>query len=114
MAELEQLQGWLQRAVLSGGAAAEHAGAVVAPSPTMAPAERVAVYARGYRARLNEMLRGEYPALRRFMGDAVFLPAHVHDGLPHKRVGRRALRFRLSEVDAWNASRNHNEGSRTA
>jgi hypothetical protein len=72
VADLDQLQGWMQRAVLAGGAAPEHAGAVVAPSPTMTPAERVAIYARGYRARLAEMLRGEYPALRRFAGDAVF------------------------------------------
>jgi hypothetical protein len=72
VAELERIQAWMQGAVLAGGAAPEHAGAVVAPSPTLAPVERVAIYARGYRARLMEMLRGEFPALRRFTGDTVF------------------------------------------
>jgi hypothetical protein len=72
VAELEALQGWMQRALLAGGAAPGHADAVVAPSATLAPDERIAIYARGYRARLMEMLRGEYPALRRFAGDGVF------------------------------------------
>lgn len=62
----------MQRAVLGGGASPDHAAAVVAPSPTLSPAERIAIYARGYRARLMEMLRAEYPALRRFAGDCVF------------------------------------------
>jgi hypothetical protein len=72
VAELAHIQSWMQRAVLAGGAAPEQAGALVAGSPTLAPAERVAIYARGYRARLMEMLRSEYPALKRFVGDTVF------------------------------------------
>jgi hypothetical protein len=72
MAELAQVQSWLQRAVFAGGAEPAFADAIVAGDERLDAAGRVAVYARGYRARLIDCLRGEYPALRRFAGDTAF------------------------------------------
>jgi len=47
------------------------AGALLAPSP-MSPERRLSLYARGYRARLLDSLRHEYPALCALMGPVVF------------------------------------------
>ncbi|MDB5472392.1 MAG: hypothetical protein JWR84_3952 [Caulobacter sp.] len=47
------------------------AGALLAPSP-MSPERRLSLYARGYRARLLDSLRHEYPALCALMGPTVF------------------------------------------
>jgi hypothetical protein len=72
VAELAEVQHWLQRAIFAGGAAEEHAGGVVTGSGALTPAERVGIYARGYRARLADCLRDDFPALRSFVGDTVF------------------------------------------
>jgi hypothetical protein len=73
MAELAlpALQLWLQEAILGGGAP-EPADRIVAGDARLPAAERVAIYARAYRARLLDCLRGEYPALRLLVGDTVF------------------------------------------
>lgn len=70
MAELAEIQTWLQRAVFAGGGA--DADRLVAGDGRLDAVGRVGVYARGYRARLVECLRGEYPVLRRFAGDTAF------------------------------------------
>lgn len=72
MAELARVQSWMQRRILAGGAAPDLAEAVVAGDARLTPAGRIAIYANGYRARLLECLRDEYPVLRRFAGDTVF------------------------------------------
>jgi hypothetical protein len=72
MAELARLQSWLQDAILSGGAEDGEAEQQVVSSGALAAAGRIGVYAGGYRARLIECLRDEYPALRRFAGDTAF------------------------------------------
>jgi hypothetical protein len=72
VAELAEIQGWMQRAIFAGGAREDFAESLVAGDGRLAPAERVAIYARGYRARLLECLRAEYPALRRLAGDTAF------------------------------------------
>lgn len=72
MAEFDHVQQWMQRAIFAGGAGRGEAETLVADGGSLAPAERVAVYARGYRARLMETLRGEYPVLRRFAGETAF------------------------------------------
>jgi len=66
------VQAWLQRAILAGGALPEFAGDLVVGDPRLGAADRVGVYAAGYRARLLECLRSEYPALRRLAGDTAF------------------------------------------
>lgn len=70
MSELAQVQSWLQGAILSGGA--HEPDALVAGDERLDAAGRVGIYAGGYRARLIDCLRGEYPALRRFAGDTAF------------------------------------------
>lgn len=72
MAELGRIQGWMQRAIFAGGARAEFAAEVVAGDEALPPVDRIGIYAGGYRARLMECLRDEYPALRLFAGDTVF------------------------------------------
>lgn len=72
MAELAAVQHWLQKAIFGGGAAAGFAGGVVAAGNRLTPAERVGIYARGYRARLIECLREDFPALHLLAGDTAF------------------------------------------
>lgn len=72
MPELIDLQTALHEAVT--GPAPEtwaRAGALLAPSPLSAQ-RRLALYARGYRARLLDSLRREFPALSALMGTTVF------------------------------------------
>jgi hypothetical protein len=72
MAELAQVQEWMQSRILAGGAADDFAEAIVAGSEALTAAARIGIYANGYRARLRDCLRTEYPVLRRFAGDTVF------------------------------------------
>ncbi|WGM37120.1 DNA-binding domain-containing protein [Caulobacter sp. NIBR1757] len=72
MPDLADLQAALQQAVT--GPAPEtwgRAGALLAPSP-MSPERRLSLYAHGYRARLLDSLRREFPALCALMGSTVF------------------------------------------
>ena len=73
MAELAELQAWLQARVTGGlwGEAAD-AGEVVVASVALGAGERVAIYARSYVARLAECLRAEFPVLRAMVGEQVF------------------------------------------
>ena len=48
------------------------AEADVKPGGSLAPEERLAIYARGYAARLLDCLRGEFPVLRALVGNEVF------------------------------------------
>jgi hypothetical protein len=72
VAELAEIQGWMQRAIVAGGALDDFADSIVDGDGRLGPADRVAIYARGYRTRLLECLRAEYPALRRLAGDTAF------------------------------------------
>jgi hypothetical protein len=64
------LQRRLQHAILAGAPAP--AADLVAGDARLSAGERIAIYARAYRARLLEALHGEYPALRLLVGDTVF------------------------------------------
>ncbi|HYJ30952.1 MAG TPA: DNA-binding domain-containing protein [Allosphingosinicella sp.] len=72
MAELAAVQHWVQRAIFAGGASADFAGEVVAGNDRLTPAQRVGIYAGGYRARLLECLRDEFKVLRMFVGETAF------------------------------------------
>ena len=61
----------MQAAILAGRVAGP-AAELVAGDERLGPGERVGIYARGYRARLLECLRADFPALRLFTGDTVF------------------------------------------
>lgn len=70
--ELAEIQAVLHEAVTAPAADSwARAGALLASSPLSAP-RRLSLYARGYRARLLDSLRREFPALRALLGAAVF------------------------------------------
>jgi hypothetical protein len=71
-AALPALQGWMQDAILAGSADPALVAERIAGDGRLAAEDRLAIYARAYRARLLETLRGEYPALRLLVGDTVF------------------------------------------
>jgi hypothetical protein len=73
MAEaLADLQGWMLDSILAGAAPREAVRARVAGDARLGAEARFSIYAGGYRTRLNETLRDEYPALRLLVGDTVF------------------------------------------
>lgn len=77
---LAEIQDWLRRAVTAPGgvrtalrdAAARHEALPVRVPPGVHPAERLAIYARGYLDRLLSCLRTDYPATRALVGDEIF------------------------------------------
>ena len=71
MAELAAVQQAMQAAILAPGPAPE-AAALVAGDARLDGAARLGIYARGYRSRLLECLRADFPALRLLAGDTAF------------------------------------------
>lgn len=69
---LAAVQRWMLEAIASGTAPAEAVSARIAGDARLSADGRLAVYAGGYRARLLDSLREEYPALRLLVGDTVF------------------------------------------
>jgi len=73
--DLALLQRWMQGAILGRGAPPD-ADAVIVGDATgqgrLTAAQRLTLYARGYRARLMECLAAEYPCLRALAGEQVF------------------------------------------
>ncbi|MEA3014380.1 MAG: hypothetical protein QOD42_2925 [Sphingomonadales bacterium] len=73
MAEtLAALQSWLLDAILAGAAPREAVLARIAGDGKLGAEGRFAIYAGGYRTRLLETLREDYPALRLLVGATVF------------------------------------------
>ena len=71
---LAALQQWLQGCILQPDPKAQ-ARAVeehIAPSPTLTPQQRLAIYQRGYLARLRECMAGQFKALHHALGEALF------------------------------------------
>lgn len=69
--ELAALQRWMQTACLTGQLPLD-AAQQLHGSPALPPADRLAIYAHGYRERLIATLRAKYPLLRTAAGDDVF------------------------------------------
>jgi hypothetical protein len=69
---LAELQGWMQDSILAGSADPALIAERIAGDGRLGGEDRLAIYARAYRARLLETLRAEYPALRLLVGDTVF------------------------------------------
>ena len=67
---LAELQGWMLGGILAG--AADGVRARIAGDDRLGPEGRFAIYAGGYRSRLAETLRDDYPALRLLVGETVF------------------------------------------
>jgi hypothetical protein len=72
MPELAEAQGRLLAAIAAPTREAWDAALPLIAAGSLTAERRLGLYARGYRARLLECLRGEYPALRALMGDPVF------------------------------------------
>ncbi|CAM3999110.1 hypothetical protein GCM10009799_17130 [Nocardiopsis rhodophaea] len=68
---LHRTQAWLQSAILDSSAA-DAAPGVVTASATLSARYRLAIYQQGYRARLVECMRAQYPVLHRVLDDEVF------------------------------------------
>jgi len=69
---LAALQTWLLDGIVTGSAGREAVEQRIVGDEKLGAEGRLAVYAGGYRARLIEALRDEYPALRLLVGDTVF------------------------------------------
>lgn len=73
--DLAELQRWMQGAIL-GRSTASGLDAIVVGEPrggnSLTAAQRLTLYARGYRARLMECLAAEFPCLRALAGEQVF------------------------------------------
>jgi hypothetical protein len=77
-ADLAGLQRWFQGEILRPHATTRRAGpatkakAVILPSRTLAPDERVAIYSRMYFLRLHDCLAQDYEAVKHILGDVEF------------------------------------------
>ncbi len=99
--ELRRVQGWLQAVIcdpqgvaagIESDAAREHVDVgidhleeVVTRSQALSAGQRLAVYGRGYFARLLECFRAEYACLRHALGDELFekfVIAYLHEHPP--------------------------------
>jgi hypothetical protein len=69
---LAALQSWLLDGILAGAAPREAVLARIAGDAKLGAEGRFAIYAGGYRTRLLETLREDYPALRLLVGATVF------------------------------------------
>ena len=69
---LEQLQAWMQAMLVHSGCPTAETLLHIEPSPTLSPPERLAIYQRGYYARLIQCLEGQYKALCHALGKELF------------------------------------------
>lgn len=110
---LDRLQKWMQAVVvhpgttsqaLSSPEAARHlappeVGTVLLPSPTLTPAERIAIYQEMYPLRMRDALAADYPGLEHFLGErfqefvAGYTAAHPSRGYTLNRLGDHVPAF---------------------
>lgn len=69
---LAELQSWMLDGITAGVAPREAVRARIAGDARLGPEARFAIYAGGYRTRLEETLREDYPALLLLVGKTVF------------------------------------------
>ncbi|MFL6845464.1 MAG: DNA-binding domain-containing protein [Allosphingosinicella sp.] len=72
MPELAELQGWMLDSIVGGTAEPEAVRARIEGDERLGSEGRFAIYSGGYRHRLIETLRDDFPALRRLVGETVF------------------------------------------
>jgi hypothetical protein len=113
---LDRLQRWMQAAVVHPGdietalkspaarreIARADVDAVILPSATLQPAERVGIYQNMYLLRMEEALATDYPGLKHFLGDDGFFSlvrdfVQVH---PSREFSMNRLGDRLPEFVA--------------
>lgn len=69
---LAELQSWMLDGIVAGSAERAAVEARIAGNARLGAEGRFAIYAGGYRSRLLETLRDDYPALRLLVGETVF------------------------------------------
>jgi hypothetical protein len=69
---LAELQRWMLGGLVAAPPAAEEVRARIAGGGRLEPEARLAIYRGGYRSRLLDTLREDYPALRLLVGETVF------------------------------------------
>ncbi|HYD37984.1 MAG TPA: DNA-binding domain-containing protein [Allosphingosinicella sp.] len=69
---LAELQGWMLESIVAGSADPDSLRARISGNDRLGPEGRFAIYAGGYRHRLIETLRDDFPALRLLVGETVF------------------------------------------
>lgn len=72
MTELENVQQWMQEALFSGASDPEITAAHVLPTGELTAQQRLAIYQRGYYARLIACLEGQFKALKTALGEELF------------------------------------------
>lgn len=72
MQTLENLQQWMQQALISGTTNPELASTHVLPSGELSAQQRLAIYQRGYYARLIACMEGQFKALKTALGEELF------------------------------------------
>ena len=72
LADLAQVQVWVQEYIRSAHRDDEAVDRVVAPSARLTSAERIGIYREMYLVRLVEALETDYPGVRRFLGAEEF------------------------------------------
>lgn len=110
---LGRLQKWMQAVVVHPGdtaqalrspAAARHLAAakiqtVLLPSPTLTPAERIAIYQEMYPLRMRDALAADYPGLEHFLGHrfqefvGAYAAVHPSRGYTLNRLGDHVPAF---------------------
>lgn len=111
--KLGHLQKWMQAVVVHPGTTAEalrspaarkhlpakEVHSVLLPSPTLSPAERIAVYQEMYPLRMYDALAADYPGLEHFLGErfsafvVAYTAAHPSKGYTLNRLGDRVPAF---------------------
>jgi hypothetical protein len=69
---LAEIQRWTFGAITAPDPDAREVEAVLVPSASLSAAERLEIYRAGYRSRLVDCLRDDYPVLAETLGDACF------------------------------------------
>ncbi|RMH21804.1 MAG: DUF2063 domain-containing protein [Acidobacteria bacterium] len=70
---LDALEAWMQSALIRPQRrTGEEAARIIEPSPQLSPAQRLAIYQRGYYLRLLKCMEEQFPALRHALGDELF------------------------------------------
>lgn len=72
MAELEDLQQWMQKALFSGKSNVSEVQDHILPSGELNAIQRLGIYQRGYYARLIACLEGQFKALKTALGEDLF------------------------------------------
>ncbi len=106
MTTLDRLQHGFKRYLLQGD---EHVATTVVDTANLDARSRLQIYASAYRARLTEVLAGDYPVLRATLGEvpftdlsAAYIATHPSTSFTLRGFGARMADFLASQSDRPN------------